>query len=102
MQTGTLYSIIFFKGVITSLARYYRAWFPLIDLRLCEVMGDFRYRHVMLYVYATKSDYHEFNLPYKETDSSMNNSFLIKYIAENDEERIVTGYIFFQSMMRYW
>ena len=32
----------------------------------------------------------------------MNNSFLIKYIAENDEERIVTGNIFFQSMMRYW
>ena len=28
---------MFFKGVITSLARYYRAWFPLIDLRSCEV-----------------------------------------------------------------
>ena len=103
MQTGTLYSIIFFKGVITSLARYYRAWFPSIDLRSCEVMGDFRYRYVMLYIYMLpKSDYHEFNLRYRETDSSMNNSFLIKYTAENDEERTVTGNIFFQRMMRYW
>ena len=32
---------MFFKGVISSLARYYRAWFPLIDLRSCEVMGNF-------------------------------------------------------------
>ena len=91
-----------FLGVISSLARYYRAWFPLIDLRSCEVMGDSRYRHVMLYIYATKSDYHEFNLRYKETDSSMNNSFLIKYTTENDEERVVTGYVFLQRMMRYW
>ena len=93
---------MFFKGVISSLARYYRAWFPLIDLRSCEVMGDFRYRHVMLYIYVTKSDYHEFNLRCKETDSSMNNSFLIKYTTENDEERVVTGNIFLQRMMRYW
>ena len=50
---------MFFKGVISDLARYYRAWFPLIDLCSCEVMGDFHYRHVMLYIYATKSDYHE-------------------------------------------
>ena len=50
---------MFFKGVISYLARYYRAWFPLIDLCSCEVMGDFHYRHVMLYIYATKSDYHE-------------------------------------------
>ena len=101
-KLGRCIQLYFFKGVINSLARYYRAWFPLIDLRSCEVMGDFRYRHVMLYIYATKSDYHEFNLRYKETDSSMNNSFLIKYTAENDEERIVTGNIFFQRMMRYW
>ena len=32
----------------------------------------------------------------------MNNSFLIKYTAENDEERVVTGNIFLQRMMRYW
>ena len=31
--------------------------FPLVDLQSCEVMGDFRYRHTMLYIYATKSDY---------------------------------------------
>ena len=102
MQTRTLYSITFFKGVISSLARYYRAWFPLIDLRSCEVMGDFRYRHAVLYVYATKSEYIHHNLRYKETDSSMNNSFLIKYTAENDEERVITGNIFLQRMMRYW
>ena len=47
----------------------------------------------MIYIYVTKSDYHEFNLRYKETDSSMNNNFLIKYTAENDEERIVSGNI---------
>ena len=97
MQTRTLYSIMFFKGVIRSLARYYRAWFPLIDLCSCEVMGDFRYRHVMLYIYATKSEYVHYNLRYKETDSSMNNSFLIKYTAENDEERVVTGKFFFRE-----
>ena len=91
-----------FLGVISSLARYYRAWFPLIDLRSCEVMGDFRYRHVMLYIDATKSEYVHYNLRYKETDSSMNNSFLIKYTAENDEERVVTGNVFLQRMMRYW
>ena len=32
----------------------------------------------------------------------MNNSFLIKYTAENDEESVVTGNIFLQRMMRYW
>ena len=50
-------TIMFFKGVISNLTRYYRAWFPLIDLRSCEVMGDFHYKHVMLYIYATKSEY---------------------------------------------
>ena len=54
-------------------------------------MGDFPYRNIMLYVYATKSDYHEYNLRYKETDSSMINSFSIKYVSENDEERVITG-----------
>ena len=27
-------------------------------------MGDFPYRHTMLYIYATKSDYHEYNLQF--------------------------------------
>ena len=98
MQTRTLYSIIFFKGVISNLARYYQAWFPLITLQSYKVMGDFRYRHVMLYVYATKSVYVHYNLRYEETDSSMNNSFLIKYTAENDEERFVTDNIFLQRI----
>ena len=75
--------------------------FPLVDLQSCEVMGDFRYRHTMLYIYATKSDYREYNLRYKETDSSMINSFSIKYFAENDEERVITGNIFLQRIMRY-
>ena len=75
--------------------------FPLVDLQSCEVMGDFRYRHTMLYIYATKSDYREYNLRYKETDSSMINSFSIKYVAENDEERVITGNIFLQRIMRY-
>ena len=65
-------------------------------------MGDFHYKHVMLYIDATKPEYVQYNLRYKETDSSMNNSFLIKYTAENDEERVITGYIFLQRMMRYW
>ena len=86
MQTRTLYSIMFFKGVIRSLARYYRAWFPLIDLCSCEVMGDFRYRHVMLYIYATKSDYHEYNLRYKEVSSNNVNTFKIRWVKPDDEE----------------
>ena len=93
MQTTTLYLILFFHGVITRLTRYYRTWFPLIYCHSCEVIGDFYFRHIMIYIYVTKSDYHEFNLRYKETDSSMNNNFLIKYTAENDEERIVSGNI---------
>ena len=96
-----MYLIMFFKDVISDLTRYYRAWFPLVNLQSCEVMGDFPYRHTMLYIYATKSDYHEYNLRYKETDSSMINSFSIKYVAENDEERVITGNIFLQRIMRY-
>ena len=86
MQTRTLYSIMFFKGVISDLARYYRAWFPSIDLCSCEVMGDFRYRHVMLYIYATKSDYHEYNLRYKEVSSNNVNTFKIRWVKPDDEE----------------
>ena len=94
MQTRTLYSIMFFKGVISDLARYYRAWFPSIDLCSCEVMGDFRYRHVMLYIYATKSDYHEYNLRYKEVSSNNVNTFKIRWVKPEDEEvRVVTDTI---------
>ena len=92
---------MFFKDVISDLTRYCRVWFPLVDLQSCEVMGDFPYRHITLYVYATKSDYHEYNLRYKETDSSMINSFSIKYVSENDEERVITGNIFLRRKMRY-
>ena len=77
---------MFFKGVISDLARYYRAWFPSIDLCSCEVMGDFRYRHVMLYIYATKSDYHEYNLRYKEVSSNNVNTFKIRWVKPDDEE----------------
>ena len=31
----------------------------------------------------------------------MINSFSIKYVAENDEERVITGNIFLQRIMRY-
>ena len=77
---------MFFKGVISDLARYYRAWFPSIDLCSCEVMGDFRYRHVMLYIFATKSDYHEYNLRYKEVSSNNVNTFKIRWVKPDDEE----------------
>ena len=85
---------MFFKGVISDLARYYRAWFPSIDLCSCEVMGDFRYRRVMLYIYATKSDYHEYNLRYKEVSSNNVNTFKIRWVKPEDEEvRVVTDTI---------
>ena len=101
MQTRTLYSIMFFKDVICDLTRYCRAWFPLVNLQSCEVMGDFRYRHTMLYIYATKSEYVHYNLLYREIKSDLINTFSIKYVAENDEERVITGNIFLQRIMRY-
>ena len=37
---------MFFKDVICHLTDYCMAWFPLVDLSSCEVMGDFNYRHI--------------------------------------------------------
>ena len=88
---------MFFKDVIFDLTRYCRAWFPLVDLQSCEVMGDFRYRHTMLYIYAKKSEYIHYNLIYKEIKSDLINTFSIKYIAENDEERVITVIFFFKE-----
>ena len=57
-------------------------------------MGDFRYRHVMLYIYATKSDHHEYNLRYKEVSSNNVNTFKIRWVKPEDEEvRVVTDTI---------
>ena len=70
-------------------------------------MGDFNYRqippvHIMLYIYATKSDYVDYNICYKETPSSIINTFLIRWVTPYDEEvRVITGNIFLQRMMRY-
>lgn len=102
METRTLYSIMFFKNVISKLTEYCVAWFPLIDLSSCEVMGDFHYRHIMLYIYATKSDYVNYHLRYKETSSSMIKTFSIRWVTPYDEEvRFITGNIFLGRMMRY-
>ena len=98
---------MFFKDVICHLTDYCMAWFPLVDLSSCEVMGDFNYRqippvHIMLYIYATKSDYVDYNICYKETPSSMINTFLIRWVTPYDEEvRVIIGNIFLQRMMRY-
>ena len=99
--------LCFFKDVICHLTDYCMAWFPLVDLSSCEVMGDFNYRHIppvhiMLYIYATKSDYVDYNICYKETPSSMINTFLIRWVTPYDEEvRVITSNIFLQRMMRY-
>ena len=74
---------MFFKDVICHLTDYCMAWFPLVDLSSCEVVGNFNYRHIppvhiMLYIYPTKSDYVNCNLCYKETPSSMINTFFNK------------------------
>ena len=82
-----MYSIIFFKDVISDLTRYYRAWFPLVNLQSCEVMGDFPYRHTMLYIYATKSDYHEYYWYYW---------YYNQIITETE------GYMFFDSADDYY
>lgn len=67
------------------------SWFPLVDLSSCEVMGDLHYRHIMLYIYATKSDCVNYNIRYKETASIMINTFCIKWAGLNDEPHIITG-----------
>ena len=99
MQTTALYLILFFKGVISKIVRCYQAMFPLFNCRLCKVMGDVHFRHVMLYLYATKSEYVRYNLQYIEAVSPTNN-FLIKYTTVNNEERLITGNNLFQSIMR--
>lgn len=78
MTTRTLFSILFFKKVIDYLTDLCRRWFALIDLNSCKVMGDLNYRHIMLFIYAAKSEYHDYSVRYIETDSLMVNTFCIK------------------------
>ena len=47
---------MFFKDVICHLMDHCMAWFPLVDLSSCEVMGDFNYRYI-------PSTYHVVHLP---------------------------------------
>ena len=101
MQTRTLYSIMFFKDVICDLTEYCQAWFPLVDLHSCEVIDDFHCRHITSYIYATKSLFVNYNLWYKEIKSDLINTFIIKFVSPNDEERVITSNIFLQRMMRY-
>lgn len=86
--------------MISQSTEYCIAWFPSVDLYSCEVMRDFHYRHIMLYIYATKSDYVNYNLRYKETPSSMINTFSIRWVTPYDEEvRCIIGNIFLGRMM---
>ena len=56
--------------------------------------GNLQYRHIMLYIYATKSDYINYNLWYKEVSSSNVNTFKIQWVKPNDEEvRVITDTI---------
>ena len=50
---------MFFKDVICHLTDYCMAWFPLVDLSSCEVMGDSNYRHI------PPSTYHVVHLRYE-------------------------------------
>ena len=93
MQARTLYSIVFFKEVIRKLTDFCMYWFLLVDLCSCEVTGNLQYRHTMLYIYATKSDYINYNLWYKEVSSNVN-TFKIRWVKPNDEEvRVITDTI---------
>lgn len=47
-----LYLIMFFKDVICYLMDYCMVWFLLVDLSLCEVMGDFNYRYIFCIYYV--------------------------------------------------
>ena len=40
----------------------------------------------MLYIYATESDYINYNLRYKEVSSNNVNTFKIRWVKPNDEE----------------
>lgn len=96
MQTRTLHSIMFFKDVIHQLPDFCMYWFPIVDLCSCEVTGDLHYRHIMLYIYATKSDYINYNLRYRETSSDIVNTFKIRWVMPDDEEvRVITDNILY-------
>ena len=48
----------------------------------------------MSYIYATKSDYINYNLRYKEVSSNNVNTFKIRWVKPEDEEvRVVTDTI---------
>ena len=49
-------------------------------------MGNLQYRHIMLYIYATESDYINYNLRYKEVSSNNVNTFKIRWVKPDDEE----------------
>ena len=92
---------MFFKDVICHLTDYCMAWFPLVDLSSCEVMGDFNYRHI------PPRTYHVVHLPYeirlRQLQSLLQrNTEFQRWVTPYDEEvRVITGNIFLQRMMRY-
>ena len=108
MQTRTLYSIVFFKDVICKLTDFCIYWFPLVDLCSCEVTGNLQYRHIMLSIYTTESDYINYNLRYKEVSSNNVNTFKIRWVRPDDEEeRVIIDtilnedfFLFFQMQTR--
>ena len=96
---------IFFRCKLERYIRlcFLKMWFIICHAKLWEILiTDISPVHIMLYIYATKSDYVNYNLWYKETPSSMINTFLIRWVTPYDEEvRVITGNIFLQRMMRY-
>ena len=85
---------MFFKEVIYKLTDLCMYWFPLVDLCSCEVTGNLQYRHIMLFIYATKSDYINYNLRYKELSSDDVNTFKIRWLKPDDEDvRVITDTI---------
>ena len=86
---------MFFKEVIYKLTDLCMYWFPLVDdLCSCEVTGNLQYRHIMLYIYASKSDYINYNLRYKELSSDDVNTFKIRWLKPDDEDvRVITDTI---------
>ena len=86
MQTRTLRSIVFFKEMVCKLTDYYMNWSPLVELYTCVVKGNLHYRHIMLYIYATKSDYINYNYCYREEPSNNENSFKLYWSATVDDQ----------------
>ena len=85
---------MFFKDVIYKLTDFCMYWFPLVDLCSCEVMGNLHCRHIMLYIYATKSDYSNYNLRYREVSSNNVITFKIRWVTPDDDEvRVITDTI---------